>query len=233
MKRNGKKILCAVLAAFAVLALPGARVLASYDGAIRQNEAHSAEDSMYRYTLDVSVTNPCEIGNEKKIAALQLRFSYRGENGLGDRGSYVLDMSWDSGKCRNLNDELLKANFVRSDDRAYTTSFFVWVPGIVDEVGVLLNMDGGERLAFEVTGVFLDGCRVNTDSDYVSSAYLDSEAKISCYTPAAAIVGTDAAVPYGTARDQFGGLFTQKNRDLAVQQAGKGVFSLFYHHACG
>ena len=227
-----KRLSCAALAVFTVLALPVLHALAAYDGSIKQNEAHSAEDSMYLYDIDISLTNPCNSGDVGKgdINEFWFDFTYKSENGYGASKTYRLDMSWN--RSRNLNDEILKKTFLRPNDDACTTRFSVWVPGILEKVDVHLNMDGGERLAFEVTGIFLNGYRVNTDRDGVSSMYLDSNAKISCYTPAAAIVSADANIAYGTAKDQFGGLFTQNNRNNAVQQAKNGIFKLFYHHKC-
>ena len=219
-------------AVFTVLALTVLHVQTAYDGAVKQNEEHSAEDSMYLYDIDISLTNPCNTEDRGKddVNELWFDFTYRSENGYGATKTYRFDMSWNG--SRNRNDDILKKTFLRPNDNACTTRFSVWVQGIIEKVDVHLNMDGGERLSFEVTGIFLNGYRVNINKDDVSSSYLDSDAEIICYTPSAAIVSANANVPYGTARDQFGGLFTQNNRDRAVQQAKSGDYKLFYHHKC-
>ena len=224
MKHNRKKIRFAAAAAFsAALIMSALCAFAAYGGDLPQDAGPAAEESSYLYTLDLLVTNPCEAGYEKKFSTLRFDFTYRSANGYGSRKTYSLDLTRDP--------ETLKRTFVRADDsREYQTSLSLRIPGIVDQVDVLLNMDGGERVSFEVTGIFLNGFRVNADRDYVSSAYWDSEAAIVCHTPDAAIVGSAA----GTARDQdqYGGLFTRENSDRAAEQAKHGEYRLFYHHEC-
>ncbi len=205
----------------------------AYDGAVNQGKDHSSDDSMYLYTFDISLYNPCNSGDMDKDAVNEFwfDFSYKGDNGYGKAASYRLDMSWSSG--RNLNSEILKPNFIRGNDNACRTVFSVWVPGIVDKVKIHLNMDGGERLGFTVNGVMLNGYRINTGTDYVSSAYYDSDAEIACHVSRAAAVFQGTAFAEDGLRDQYGGVFTDANTEKAVSSAKSGDYSMFYHYTAG
>ena len=233
MTKTIRKLSCGLLAACAVLFFtvqPGQQVRAAFDGSINQSKDHSQEESMYRYDLDIALTNPCNSDDMDRDAVYELWFDfiYRSANGYGKQETYRFDMSWKNGK--NLNSELLWANFIRKNDDAAETRLSVWVPGILDQVRVHLNMDGGERLSFEVIGISLDGHRVNTDTDNVSSAYYDSNAVINCRTPASKIDAALQEAEAGAVRDQYGGLVTQDNVTKAVQAAKAGDESYFYRY---
>lgn len=205
--------------------------LASYDGSINQGTTHANEKSMYLYTLDISLDNPCNSKDMDDDAVYQLwfDFEYKDSNGYGKTQSYRFDMSWKNG--RNLNSEVLRKCFIRANDSACFTQMQVWVPGIVSKVHILLNMDGGERLSFTVTGIYLNGFKINTDTDYVSSAYYDSEANIPCFVPKPAIVSENMTIPLnGTARDQFGGLITDATINAARESASNGNYDMIYHY---
>lgn len=205
--------------------------LASYDGTINQSLNHADEKSMYLYTLDISVDNACNSDDmdDDAVYQLWLDFEYTGDNGYGKAQTYRFDMSWKNGK--NLNSEVLRNNFIRRNDNAFFTQMSVWVPGIVSKVKVHLNMDGGERLSFTVNGIYLNGFKINTDTDDVSSAYYDSDAEIPCYVPKAAIVSENMTVPpAGKARDQFGGLVSDSTLKSARDSAAGGNYDMIYHY---
>lgn len=205
--------------------------LASYDGSINQSVSHADEKSMYLYTLDISLDNPCNSEDMDKDAVylLWFDFEYKDSNGYGKTQTYRFDMSWKSSK--NLNSEVLKKCFIRGNDNACFTQMSVWVPGIISKVHIFLNMDGGERLSFTVKGIYLNGFKINTDTDYVSSAYGDSSADIPCFVPKAAIVCTDGIIASdGTMRDQFGGLVTDSNVKAAQDAAESGNYDMIYHY---
>lgn len=205
--------------------------LAGYDGEIKQNVSHADETSMYLYTLEILLDNPCNSKDMDKDAVCELwfDFEYVNNNGRGDTKTYRLDMSWKNG--RNLNDEILKKNFIRSNDNACKTKFSVWVPGMVKNIRVHLNMDGGERLGFTVGSVLLNGFKMNTDTDYVSSAYYDSDASIPCRMLKSEImtIPEDGDLYNGTVRDQFDGKVYTGNINEAKKAAEAGDYGMFYH----
>ena len=155
----------------------------AYDGAIDQGQDYSDDESMYLYTLEIYLDNPCNSKDMDKdaICTLYFDFVYMPDAASNTRKTYRLDMSYKNG--RNLNSEYV-STFIRPNDNACRTGFDVWIPGFLTKVSILLNMDGGERLTFTVENILLDGYRVNTDTDYVSSAYWDSKASIPCRIPA-------------------------------------------------
>ena len=233
MMKNKKSIRKLIISAVLILTLLSGAVFAFayYDGEIKQNVSHADETSMYLYTLEISLDNPCNSNDMDKDAVCELwfDFEYVNNNGYGDTKTYRLDMSWKNG--RNLNDEILRKNFIRPNDNACFTQFSVWVPGMVKRVKVHLNMDGGERLGFTVSGVFLNGFRMNTGTDYVSSAYYDSDAEIPCRMLQSEImtVPEDGNYYYGTVRDQFGGIYYTGNLNSALKAAEAGDYGMFYH----
>ena len=178
----------------------------------------------YLCTVDLSLYNPCNSEDMDKDAVNEFwfDFTYTDKNGYGSTKTYRFDMSWSDGK--NKNSDILKKTFIRADDNACDTSFSLRVPGIVTGVSVHLNMDGGERLGFTVDGIFLGGYRINTDTDYVSSAYYDSEATVKCTAPAAAIVSPDTS----PVKDQYGGVFTPENITAAKSAADLGDYRMYY-----
>lgn len=230
MKKSIKSLIAALtLSSLLLLASPAF----AYDGSIHQGKDHASEKSMYLYTFELVVDNPCNSKDMDDDAINELWFDidYKGNNGYGGKSTYRLDMSYDDDKDRNLNDELVRANFIRNNDNLTSTTMKVWVPGIITEVRVHLNMDGGERLTFTVEGIVLNGFRVNTATDYVTSCYYDSSAAIPCYVPPAAM--TDRLSPDGMTRyDQYNGIFSEENMKEAVNRVGtKTDGSMFYHYA--
>lgn len=228
MKKYRRVVAFALILALLVLTLPAS----AYDGAIDQGKDHASETGMYRYDIDIYLYNPCNANDMDKDAVylLWFDFNYTTDNGYGKSATYRLDMSWKKDLKRNLNSEILKANFIRPNDNACMTRFSVWVPGIVNDVKVFLNMDGGERLAFTVESIWLGGYRINTGTDYVSSAYYDSEAKINCFVPQAAITGESTDAPV---RDQYGGAFSASSIEKALEAANTGDYRMFYHYNFG
>ena len=197
----------------------------AYDGSIDQGADHSSETGMYRYAFEMSLDNPCNSKDMDKDAINELWFDidYQSDNGYGSVKTYRFDLSWKDG--RNQNEAVVRNCFIRPDDHACQTKFDLWVPGLIQKVRIHLNMDGGERLAFTLNGVFLNGLRVNTETDYVSSCYYDSEAGIACYIPSAGVTGD------GTGRyDQYGGLLTPQNLKEAIRRAASGDGGMFYHY---
>lgn len=228
MKFN-KKILIAAVAA--LLVIIGVITAFAYDGSVNQGADHSAETGMYLYTVDISLYNPCNSADMDKDAVCELwfDFDYTDANGYGKASTYRLDMSWKNG--RNLNSEILKKNFIRGNDNACKTQLSVWIPGLVKKVKVHLNMDGGERLGFTVEGISLNGYRVNTGVDYVSSAYYDSDAEIPCRVPKAALNCAPSELSAEAApRDQYNGIFTQGNISAAQAEIAQGNYDRFYHY---
>ena len=224
-----RRIFALIISAALALSTFAFSASASYDGAINQGKSHSEESSMYKYDIDIYLYNPCNSNDMDKDAVylLWFDFNYKTDNGYGTSSTYRLDMSWKSALGRNLNNDILKANFIRANDNACMTRFSVWLPGILSDVKVFLNMDGGERLAFTVESISLNGFKLNTDTDYVSSAYWDSNASVKCFVPRAALVGatdTDAAP-----RDQFDGIFTDANVGKALDAFEKGDMRMIYH----
>lgn len=203
---------------------------ASYDGSIHQGISHAEEKGMYLYTLDISLDNPCNSADMDKDAVylLWFDFEYRNNNGSGKTSTYRFDMSWK--KDKNLNSEVLKKCFIRGNDNACYTQMSVWVPGIVTNVHVFLNMDGGERLAFTVNGIYLNGFKINTDTDYVSSAYYDSNADIPCFVPKSAAICPDGVIAENAGiRDQYNGLLTDESIKTAQNGIACGDYSMLYH----
>lgn len=207
--------------------------LASYDGSVNQGQSHADEKSMYLYTFDIELYNPCNSNDmdDDAVCVLYFRFDYKDNNGYGNKKSYTFDMSWNGDRDRNNNSEILKKCFIRPNDNSCFTQMSVWVPGIISNVHIKLNMDGGERLGFTVKGIYLNGFKINTDVDYVSSAYYDSEADIPCYIPPTAIVCTDGIISSdGEVRDQYGGMFTDSNVYAAQNDVENGRYDMIYHY---
>lgn len=189
------------------------------DGDINQAYAHSDEESMYRYTFYFNVENPIDLSNadNDEVETFYIDLSYIDKNGCGSAKTYRLDMSYSSSLKRNLNQQYLSC-FESYGDDSYRTQFSVWVPGIVTEVSSRLNMSG-EKLTVNFDRITLGSIAVNTERDYVSSVYYDSDAKIKCIVPMSQIALDDGdSLPdsYDTQlRDQYGALVSQALYDKA------------------
>ena len=148
------------------------------DSEINQGFAHNDEPGMYNYTLNMVIDNPVNVSSSgpEKIETFFIDFTC--ENGK----HYRLDMSWDDEMSRNRNSTFANL-FCRPDDNETTASMNVWVPGRVTEVDAELCMSVGERLTVTFADVLLGGLKVNTVSDYVSSAIATSNAHILCNVP--------------------------------------------------
>ncbi len=182
------------------------------DGDINQAYAHSDEESMYRYTFYFNVENPIDLGNadNDEVETFYIEMRYIDKNGYGSEKTYKLDMSYSESLKRNLNQKYLSC-FESYGDDGYKTQFSVWVPGIVTEVRSRLNMSG-EKLTVRFERITLGSIAVNTERDYVSSVYYDSDAKIKCIVPAAQIALEGGSLPeaYDTElRDQYGALVSE------------------------
>lgn len=162
-----------------------------YDGTVDQYSGHSGETSMYRYDFNVNLYNPCnsKTMDDDAVNIFRFEFSYAGKNGTAKTEKYVFDMSRNGNLNRNY--AFLKKNFIRPDDDETDVDFSLWVPGVVSKLHIILNMDGGERLAFKVKKVSCAGVQINANEDYVSSAYNDSEADITFTMPKPVIDAED------------------------------------------
>lgn len=181
--------------------------IGSSDGDINQHYSHSDEESMYRYTFYFDVENPINLTNADydEVETFYIQMKYKDKNGYGEQKSYTLDMSYSNDLKRNKNPDYL-SYFERNDDNAYKTHFSVWVPGIITEVTSKLNMSG-EKLTVNFEKITLGSISVNTDRDYVSSKYFDSDLKIPCSVPSSQIVLKNENLPetYGAdLKDQYG-----------------------------
>ena len=70
----------------------------------------------------------------------------------------------------------------------------------------------GEKLTVNFDRITLGSIAVNTERDYVSSVYYDSDATIKCIVPASQIALDGGSLPekYGTElRDQYGALVSE------------------------
>ncbi len=182
------------------------------DGDINQAYAHSDEESMYRYTFYFNVENPIDLSNadNDEVETFYIEMSYIDKNGYGSAKTYKLDMSYSESLKRNLNQKYLSC-FESYGDDGYKAQFSVWVPGIITEVRSKLNMSG-EKLTVNFDRITLGSIAVNTERDYVSSVYYDSDAKIKCIVPTAQIALEGGSLPesYGTElRDQYGALVSE------------------------
>ncbi len=197
------------------------------DGDINQAYAHSDEESMYRYTFYFNVENPIDLSNadNDEVETFYIEMSYIDKNGHGSAKTYRLDMSYSSSLKRNLNQKYLSC-FESYGDDSYKTQFSVWVPGIVTEVRSKLNMSG-EKLTVNFDRITLGSIAVNTERDYVSSVYYDSDAKIKCIVPASQIALDGISLPesYGTElRDQYGALVSETLYEKAKSDPQRYIY---------
>ncbi len=134
-------------------------------------------------------------------------------------------MSYSSSLKRNLNQKYLSC-FESYGDDGYKTQFSVWVPGIVTEVRSRLNMSG-EKLTVRFDRITLGSIAVNTERDYVSSVFYDSDATIKCIVPAAQIAlgGGNLPESYGAElRDQYGALVSETLYERAKSDPQRYIY---------
>lgn len=134
----------------------------------------------YIYNFNVTVDNPCNSKSMDRDAVntFYFEFSYVDKNGYGTEKKYKFDMSWADGK--NRNSDILKQYFIRDNDNKYAATLQLPLSGKLTRTHIKLNMDGGERLSFTVDSIYCNGKKINNNTDYVSSAYADSDADIYC-----------------------------------------------------
>ena len=194
------------------------KIAEASDSEINQGFSHSDEPGMYNYTLNMKIDNPVNVSSSgpEKIETFIIDFTC--ENGK----KYRLDMSWDFELSRNRNSTFANL-FCRPDDDETSASMNVWLPGRVTSVDAELNMSAGERFTVTFVDVLLCGLKVNTESDYVSSAVMTSKAHIECNVPESltdlsglgeedlinvleAIYAYDGSGTIPAVRDQFGSI---------------------------
>ena len=151
-------------------------LLTDPDNAVNQKFSHSDEAGMFLYTLNMKVENAINMNSAgyDAVEEFVIDFTYNGSQ------HYKLDMSWDG--SRNRNERFLNI-FRSSGDDSYTAKLNIWLPGKINKINILLNMAGGERLRIDFADVLINGFKVNTKTDYVTSAYYDSRAEIECKMP--------------------------------------------------
>ncbi len=171
------KIIKKVLSLLCVFCIAAA--IAAPQSAFAANTSANVK-SEYVYTINVKVNNPCNSSDMDKDAVNVLYFDYyyNGQNGYQNETTETFDMSWNGSS--NKNAEFLKNHFIRSNDDSYNTSFDVTLGGKLSKIYIKLNMDGGERLSFSIESIYCNGKRINSNTDYVSSAYYDSTATVYC-----------------------------------------------------
>lgn len=232
MCKKRVRVFAAAMLVIFCTALNHSPAASAWNGAINQTEDHSGEESMYKYTLELRVDDPCCTDSKDAVEEFWIDFDYLGENGYGAKKTYRFDMSWSSKDKRSLNDEILRKTFWRSNENSYSTTLDLWVPGLITEVRMHLNMDW-EAVSVSVGGIWLNGYRVNTDTDYVESRILSSNAKIPCFVSCSQIVEPPqtAFAQDGVLYDQYGGILTAKNAANAQINADSGDYSMFYHYS--
>lgn len=203
--------------------------IGSSDGEINQFYSHSDEESMYRYTFYFDVENPINLTNADydEVETFYIRMTYKDKNGYGSQKTYTLDMSYSKDLKRNLNPDYL-SYFERNDDNAYKTHFSVWVPGIVTEVSSKLNMSG-EKLTVNFEKITLGSIAVNTDRDYVSSKYFDSDAKIPCKAPLSQIALKNEKLPASYSadlKDQYGAVVSEDLFNKAAEDPQRYLYHM-------
>ncbi len=198
------------------------------DGDINQYYSHHDEESMYEYTFYFDVENPIDLTNADydEVECFYIEMKYIDKNGYGNSNTYKLDMSYNSDLKRNLNQSYLNY-FEAYDDNGYKTHFSVWVPGIITEVNCKLNMSG-EKLCVNIEKITLNSAAVNTNRDYVSSVYFDSDAKIKCSVPASQITVADNNSVPGTysheLTDQYGAIASEALYNNAKNDPQKYIY---------
>ena len=229
--RKSKKMLALVCALCLTVAafVTQQALAASGDGDIDQTKSHSDEQSMYKYTFYFNVENSIDMGyaDDDEVEAFYFDINYVDQNGYGDAKTYRFDMSYSSKLKRNLNQKFL-SYFQTDDDDSYKTSFSIWVPGIITEVKGKLNMSG-EKLSVYVEKITLGSMAVNTNRDYLSSVYYDSDATIKCSVPASQIALDKGSLPSkysADMKDQYGAIVSETLYNKAKADTQRYLYHL-------
>ena len=203
--KKAKALFCAICALVLIYSLCFFPVYAA-------DESQSA--GQYVYTINVKVDNPCNSNDMDKDAVnvLFFEYHYNGKNGYDSEKTEKFDMSWNGSS--NQNSDFLNEHFIRSNDNSCYTSFDVTLPGKLNRMFIKLNMDGGERLSFTIESIYCNDKRINSNTDYVSSAYNDSTANIYCSMEESMI--DQANSPYFEANDDF---LTEKEMESITKNA--------------
>lgn len=197
------------------------------DGDINQYYSHYDEESMYKYTFYFNVENPINLydADYNEVEVFYIEMTYTDQNGYGESKTYKLDMAYNDGLKRNLNQKYL-SYFEKYHDNSYNTHFSLWVPGIITNVKCKLNMRG-EKLVAYFEKVTLDSIAINNDRDYVSSTYYDSSASFSCSAPASQIALKGGTLPqeYSTSLvDQYGAIVSKKLYNQTKEDMNKYLY---------
>ncbi len=201
--------------------------VASSDGDINQYFSHSDEESMYQYTFCFNVENAIDLtyADYDEVEKFYFEITYKDENGYGSEKTYKFDMSYDSSLKRNLNQKYLSC-FEKYNDDAFQTQFSLWVPGIVTNVKCKLNMSG-EKFSVYLEKVLIGDLQVNTDRDYVSSVYYDSDLKMDCIVPDSQIAVSEDKLPEkysADLTDQYGSIVSETLYKKAMEDAQKYLY---------
>ncbi len=180
----------------------------------------SEEAGQYIYTFNVKVDNPCNSEDMDKDAVnvLYFEYHYNTKNGYDSEKTEKFDMSWNGSS--NTNSDFLTKHFIRPNDNSYNTSFEVNLGGKLNKTYIKLNMDGGERLSFTIESIFCNGKRINSNTDYVSSAYNDSTANVYCSMEESMV--DQANSPYFQTNDDF---ITEKEMEQITKNAQGGAYA--------
>lgn len=219
MKRSAMRLLTFCTAALCLGWLPTAKSDVSAAGnSYNPLMSHAEDAGSYCYQFNIDLYNPCNSNDMDNDAINEFTFSfyYVKENGLGNTETLDLDFSWDGSKNRNA--DFLKTHFIRPNDNQQNDTFYIWLPGKLTEVQMHLNMDGGERLGFTVKEILCNRKKISLGTDYVSSAYSDSDGVISC-----AMEFSDCSA-FLQKNDFLGDTFTAKEIENCVKGLDQNSF---------
>lgn len=179
MTEMKKKIIILIITVLSLFLLT---VLASSVSA--EDSALTDEREDYQYNLEIMVNNfvTWKSYGKGRVNEFSFTFYYYSDNGYGTEEAYVLDMSRHGGS--NSNSDILERYFIDDrDGEELQIDFPVTLPGVLKDVTVHINMDGGDRLGVEILRITCAGVQVNSNSDWASSAYNDSNAYVHSCMP--------------------------------------------------
>lgn len=147
---------------------------------------HENEKGVYSYHFDGKLTNPCNESSIREkanvIGDFWFEFTYLDNNGTGEQHTEKFDMSYNGSE--NNNNAFLREHFVRPNDDETGLSFDMNIPGQLTKMKIHLEMNGWlgwfsyERLSFEINTVTVNGIKVNSSTDNVSSSVGSSDGTI-------------------------------------------------------